>query len=157
MTTPPTPDVRRDRPIGYWLKHIDRGIETGFARLLAAHGLNRRGWQVLNTLARAPATRARLDAALAPFLTDDEPTVAGYADTLVTRGHATYDCDGLGDGGTYALTAAGRDTHARVAALVHAQRARVIAGLTPEDYTTLLRLLRRIATNLDTPEHAPPP
>lgn len=146
MTTPPAPDVRR--PLGYWLKHIDRTIEEQFAQLLAAEGLNRRAWQVLNTLAQAPATAAQLDAALAPFLTEDEPTVAGYADALLTRGDATA------DDGTYTLTSTGRQTHARVAALVRAQRARVTAGLTPDDYATVIGLLQRIAANLTTADPA---
>lgn len=137
------PDVRRDRPIGYWIKHIDRGVEAGFARLLAAEGLNRRGWQVLNTLARAPGGPADLDAALAPFLDDTTPTVTPYAEALVTRGWAHR------TGTTYALTADGTTAHARVAAAVHAARARIIDGLTAGDYDTLLRLLERVAANLE--------
>lgn len=51
------PDVREQRPLGYWLKHIDGAIEESMGRLFAADGLNRRGWQVLNTsrTPRAPS------------------------------------------------------------------------------------------------------
>jgi hypothetical protein len=40
------------RPIGYWLKHLDRLIEDTFERTLSMEGLTRRHWQVLNTLER---------------------------------------------------------------------------------------------------------
>ena len=141
--TPPTrPDVGRDRPIGYWVKRIDRGVEDDFARLLAAEGLDRRGWQVLNTLARAPGGADDLDAALAPFLDAAAPTVTPYAEALVTRGWAHR------TGPTYALTADGTTAHTRVAAAVRAARARIIDGLTADDYDTLLRLLERVAANL---------
>ncbi|HEY3686928.1 MAG TPA: MarR family transcriptional regulator [Streptosporangiaceae bacterium] len=140
--TAQSPDVRRDRPIGYWIKHIDRAVEEDFARLLAAEGLNRRAWQVVNTLAQAPATGPRLDAALAPFLTADEPTVAPYADALAARGWAVRTA------GVYALTAGGTEAHTRIAALVRAARARIVDGLTADDYAELLRLLQRVAANL---------
>src|SRR5215813_2415405 len=61
------------RPIGYWLKHLDRLIEDTFSRALAEQGLTRRHWQVLNTLAREPAGPAELTKALDPFLHDDQP------------------------------------------------------------------------------------
>ena len=56
------------RPIGYWLKHLDRLIEGNFERTLASEGLTRRHWQALNTLRTRPSTRAEIAAALAPFL-----------------------------------------------------------------------------------------
>jgi len=138
-----------DRPIGYWIKAIDAGVEAEFAELLAAEGLNRRGWQVLNTLARGPVTGAELDAALAPFRDAAEPTVTGHADAFVTRGWAVRP-------DAYELTASGRDAHARIAADVHAARARIIDGLTAEEYATLLDLLQRVAANLPGNPGEPP-
>jgi hypothetical protein len=43
------------RPIGYWLKRLDRAIEDGFDRDLASWSLTRRHWQILNTLSGGPA------------------------------------------------------------------------------------------------------
>jgi DNA-binding MarR family transcriptional regulator len=143
MASPSQPGVRRDRPIGYWVKRIDRAIEEDFERLLAAEGLNRRGWQVLNTLATAPATGPELDTALAPFLTTDEPTVAPYAEALAARGWAERTGTGA-----YALTPEGAESHTRVAAVVHTARVRIIDGLATGDYAELLRLLRIVAGNL---------
>lgn len=56
------------RPIGYWLKHLDRLIEGNFERTLASDGLTRRHWQVLNTLSTGSRTEAEIVDALAPFL-----------------------------------------------------------------------------------------
>ena len=73
------------RPIGYWLKHLDRLIETTFSRTLAGQGLTRRHWQVLNTLAHGPASPADLTKALNPFLRDDP---AGQATSRPTSSAA---------------------------------------------------------------------
>jgi hypothetical protein len=62
--------VEDRRPIGYWLKHLDRLIEDNFDRLLASEGLTRRHWQLLNTLHRGPSTHEELAEAVAPFVTD---------------------------------------------------------------------------------------
>jgi hypothetical protein len=63
------------RPIGYWLKHVDRLIEGAFDRTLADERLTRRHWQVLNTLQASPASRAEIGKALEPFLVDDSSAV----------------------------------------------------------------------------------
>jgi len=131
------------RPLGYWIKEIDRRIEEDFGRLLADEGLTRRHWQVLHTIAQGPVTSAELDRALAPFLSAGSPTVRPQADDLADRGWALMTSDG-----TATLTPAGREAHDRVAARVGAARARVIEGLSEADYVTLVGLLERVAGNL---------
>src|SRR4029450_9529752 len=59
------------RPIGYWLKHLDRPIEETFERPLSSTGLTRRHWQVLNTLNSGRTTNVELAVALRPFVVDD--------------------------------------------------------------------------------------
>ena len=49
------------RPIGFWLKLVDRLIDDGFARTLEEHGVTRRQWQLLNVLSRQRATVEQLD------------------------------------------------------------------------------------------------
>ncbi|MFF2507772.1 hypothetical protein ACFVTY_31060 [Streptomyces sp. NPDC058067] len=61
------PDVGEQRPLGYWLKHLDGAIEESMGPLFATDGLNRRGWQVLNAISYAPITIAELDETLAAF------------------------------------------------------------------------------------------
>jgi DNA-binding MarR family transcriptional regulator len=162
------------RPLGYWVKEIDRRIEAGFARLMADEELTRRHWQILTTLAQADTSRAELDTALAPFA----PTVRAQVDDLIRRGWATeaetgpfldltaagrmteaetgpvLDLTAAGratmaeTGPVLRLTAAGRAAHDRVAERVRTFRARVTEGLSEQDYATLVTLLERVAGNL---------
>ncbi|MEU8615997.1 hypothetical protein AB0C29_49245, partial [Actinoplanes sp. NPDC048791] len=73
------------RPLGYWVKEIDRRIEAEFDRLMADEELTRRHWQILTTLAQADTSRAELDTALAPFA----PTVRAQVDDLIRRAWVT--------------------------------------------------------------------
>jgi DNA-binding MarR family transcriptional regulator len=127
------------RPLGYWIKEIDRRIEADFDRLLAAEELGRRHWQILETVARADVSPAGLDAALAPFA----PTVRPQLDQLIRRGWVTEP-----RAGTVTLTAAGRAAHDRLNARVRSFRAQVTEGLSEQDYVTLVTLLERVAGNL---------
>ncbi|RSM59450.1 hypothetical protein DMB66_28045 [Actinoplanes sp. ATCC 53533] len=131
------------RPMGFWIKEIDRRIEADFGRLLADEGLTRRHWQILTTLARGATTRADLDAALAPF----DTTVRPQLDEVIRRGWAAELPD---EPAVVAvrLTADGRVAHDRVAGRVRAFRARVTDGLSEQDYVTLVTLLQRVAGNL---------
>ncbi|WMX44991.1 MarR family winged helix-turn-helix transcriptional regulator [Streptomyces roseicoloratus] len=140
-------DGTTQRPLGYWLKHIDGALEASMARLFAADSLTRRGWQVLNTVAQGPASLAGLDKALAPFLSADEPTVRPYVDDLAGRGWAHVTGDG-----TVTLTEEGRRAHERIAEQVGALRARVTESLSPEEYGMLVGLLQRVAAHLDAEE-----
>ena len=129
------------RPIGYWVKTVDRLIDDQFAAAAGEAGLTRRQWQILNVLAEQPgATREQIARALAPFLTATESIdehLAGIPDLVAVRP------DGL------ELTPAGRARLDEVRASSVAQlRERVAAGLTREEYDTTLRTLERIARNL---------
>lgn len=132
------------KPIGYWFKHIDKTLEANFAALLATEQLRRRHWQILHTLAGGALTAGALDQAVAPFLDAEDPTAAPYVATLTERGWIVAD-----DTGRYALTAPGVEAHARLLALIQSQRTAVTAGLTEDDYRELLKLLQRIAANVD--------
>ena len=127
------------RPLGYWIKEIDRRIEADFDRLLAGEDLRRRHWQILDTVARADGSPAELDAALAPFAASVRPQL----DELIRRGWVAEPQPGV-----VAITGAGRAAHDRVARLVRSFRARVTEGLSEQDYATLVALLERVAGNL---------
>lgn len=47
------------RPIGYWLKELDRLINERFDEDLAAGELSRRHWQMLHSLAEGRVRQAR--------------------------------------------------------------------------------------------------
>ena len=120
------------KPIGYWLKHLDGLIEAGFDRALG--DVSRRHWQVLNVLASGPQTLAGLKEALAPF------SPGSALDELAALGWVS---------GEPALTPVGREAHARIAQRVEVVRDRLVDGLGPEDYPTVIRVLSRMAENLE--------
>ncbi len=126
------------RPIGYWLKEVDRLIEESFERLLAEENLTRRDWQVLNTLAGGRSRSAEVDAALAPF----QPSVAPVVEALVARGWARRDGDAI------ELTTEGGTAHALISERVLAHRRALIDGISAEEYAAMIELLERMANNL---------
>lgn len=131
------------RPIGYWLKRLDRTIEDRFDRDLARWSLTRRHWQVLNTLSGGPALQSTIAEALAPFLVEGAITQQEILDDLLSRGWVEM------SNALVRLSAAGVQAHAGVSSRVNATRAKVLDGLTPEDYATVLRLLEQMTLNLD--------
>jgi DNA-binding MarR family transcriptional regulator len=129
------------RPIGYWLKEVDRLIEEDFARLLAEERLTRRHWQVLNTVAKGPRTMAELDEELSPFLSTRMPSVAPVVGELRARGWVD---------GTVALTEKGRERHREVSERVAVNRRRLTKSISAEEYRSVVDVLERMAGNLTT-------
>ncbi|MGV8876535.1 MAG: hypothetical protein ACOH1K_03370, partial [Rhodoglobus sp.] len=56
------------QPIAYWVKVVDRQIDSLFANTLEEHGITRRQWQLLTVLSRGPAGVEQLDTEIAPYL-----------------------------------------------------------------------------------------
>ncbi len=131
------------RPIGFWLKLVDRLIDDSFDALLGQARLTRRHWQVLNLLHKGPATVQQLDAEAAPFLGADEPTTRPVVDELCARGWATW-----ADRDRVALTEAGTTAHAGLLGKVSDNRRRLTQGITPDEYEATVGVLRRMAANL---------
>jgi DNA-binding MarR family transcriptional regulator len=132
------------RPIGYWLKHLDRLIEDTFSRTLAEQGLTRRHWQVLNTLARDPASPAELTKALEPFLGDDQAGQAAVVADLIRRDWASPDQDGR-----LRLTGHGRTAHQRTQEQVQRTRELMLHGIGGGEYTAAIGILSKMAANLE--------
>ena len=131
------------RPIGYWLKLVDRLIDEQFASTLEEHGVTRRQWQLLNVLFREPATVEQLDAAVAPFLlSDDGESSLDHLTELIDS--AWVDATPTG----YELTDRGRSAFERLAEVVAAQRTVVADGVTAEQYEQTVAVLERMARNL---------
>ncbi|MFM9919281.1 MarR family winged helix-turn-helix transcriptional regulator [Lacisediminihabitans sp. H27-G8] len=140
------------RPLGFWLKLVDRLIDDRFADTLEEHGVTRRQWQLLNVLSRGPATGAELDAALAPFLSAvDGETVAEHLAELVDSGWVALSPSGysLADPGRIALTA--------LASTVAKTRALTADGISEQRYAEALETLERMARNLGWTDPVPTP
>lgn len=137
-----------DRPIGFWLKEVDRLLEEGFDRALAGQGLARRHWQAMNVLQSQPQsqplTLEALGAALRPFWHPGTITLAEVVDELGRAGWITA-------GDPVALTPAGEAAHAAASGRVRAVREQLVQGLRREEYLATVDCLRRMAANLAPP------
>jgi len=131
------------RPIGFWLKLVDRLIDEQFASTLEEHGVTRRQWQLLNVLKNEPATVEQLDAAVAPFLSAEvAESSADHLAELVDSGWVAV------TRGEYELLDRGRAAFERLADVVATQRTLMTEGLTQQQYDETLAVLERMAANL---------
>ncbi|WP_432588955.1 MarR family transcriptional regulator [Streptomyces sp. HD1123-B1] len=144
--------MEEPKPIGYWLKHLDALIDADFEHALAGSGLTRRHWQVLNSLTAAPCRTDELSAALLPFWGEGAITLDEVLVSLRGRGWVGR-VEGEGEGGRWALTPLGAEGRAEAAGRVGATRRRLMDGVTAEQYHETVRVLSRMAANL---EAAPP-
>jgi DNA-binding MarR family transcriptional regulator len=131
------------RPIGWWLKEADAALDEAFDAALAGDEVDRRGWQILSSLARAPVAPAELKASLDSF--DPSSTVAAVLHHLRSRGWV-----GETEGRLH-LTDAGAAKHAELAAHVDGVRAKVTAALSQEHHDQLVALLERLVEGLRAP------
>lgn len=128
------------RPIGWWLREADARLDAAFDRGLRGRDTDRRGWQVLASLAGRPAARADLVAALGAF--DRAPAAEAVVDDLRSRGWIEE------WGGLLRLTRDGEREQLELAAIVDAVRGQVAAALPHGDYPTLVRLLEQLVAGL---------
>jgi hypothetical protein len=138
-------EIQLSHRFGYWLKRVDNLIEATQERTFAAEKLTRREWQVVSLLSRSPRDAAGLTDALRPFLGPGAITLDEVTGDLDSRGWLTRDGMGL-----YALTAAGQAGHAAVEErLNEVFRSTFLTGLTQDDYYGTMRVLQRMAENLE--------
>ncbi|MEV6432123.1 hypothetical protein [Nocardia sp. NPDC051463] len=129
------------RPIGYWLKELDRLINERFDEDLAVGELGRRHWQMLHSLAEGSRPAGEIRDALAPFWThagEWEQEVA----QLVERGFV------VADSGMLSLTDAGRATHDEAFIRIGRRRRAMVEGITDEQYFETVRILEKMAGNM---------
>jgi hypothetical protein len=125
-----------DKPIGWWVKHLDGILEDALNQALAGEDTDRRQWQLLNVAAAGgPAD------ALAPFVAGPTEVDAEVRE-LVSRGWLRVDGDRL------ALTAEGAAARDRLAVTVRMQRTRAMDGIASAEYAATIDVLRRMAANL---------
>jgi hypothetical protein len=132
-----------ERPIGFWLKLVDRLIDERFAAIIEEHGVTRRQWQLLGVIASSEATAEQLDAAIAPFL--QEGAVETSADHLAEL--VESDWVSISDG-EYELTPRGTLAYSKLSEVVAGLRRTVADGIPEPDYETTLASLERMARNL---------
>ena len=135
-----------ERPIGYWLKKLDRLIDTQFELQLSTARLSRRQWQLLNLLENNPRSVPELEAELEPFLQGVVQELSDALAGLVTRGWAESR-DNIVN-----LTETGRAQFEIVKATAAEVRQTLMRGIPPEEYRTTIDVLARMAANLEAKE-----
>ncbi|MFF0311052.1 MarR family transcriptional regulator [Streptosporangium sp. NPDC004379] len=133
-----------ERPIGYWLKHLDRLIEAAAEQALAEERLTRRHWQIMNTLHGSPQTPGGLAETLRPFWGPGSVTLEDVTGELTRRGWLTLD-----GSGRHALTPDGRAGHAMVREKMNGVRSTFLTGLTEAEYLRTVQSLRHMTGNLE--------
>jgi hypothetical protein len=132
------------RPLGFWLKLLDQLIDAQFVALLDEHGVSRRQWQLLNVVASGTgATRPQLRAALAPFLTQEEPEAWERALSGLLAGRWLEQRADL-----LVLTEEGQTSYRRLREVVGRNRGSVTQGISEAEYDQTLQVLERMARNL---------
>ena len=129
--TPLPPDRR---PLGYWLRVVDELLTREFAAALAAEGITRRDWMLINVISGdvdAPELRERL-ARKGKRLRGLEER-----DWVVQQGD-----------GTWALTELGRTEKERIGGIVDGIRSRVVDAVGPDAYAAMTASLESIAREL---------
>lgn len=121
------------RPLGYWLRAVDRLISIEFARALAAEGVDRRDWMLLNAVSGTVQ---------APWIAERLARRSGRVRRLADRGWIT-ESDGM-----WTLTEAGTETFERLSSVVEGVRRRVSEAVSPEDFATTRASLEAIAEAL---------
>ena len=128
------------KPIGHWLKTLDRLIDENFDRALAAEGVQRRHWQILNIVKTSPATNSTIATALGPFWSEGAITLDEVLADMTRRGWITgHEPRQLTAAGEAALDAIRERT---------SLREKIMAGLTAEQYTQTVAVLEQMAANL---------
>jgi hypothetical protein len=134
--------MTEQRPIGWWVKHLDDLLEQVVDRSLAADGLTRRHWQVLHALSFGSMDERDVRDVLAPF---GGPVDAGsvVAD-LTARGWVTR-----GEDGRFGHSGAGRAAEERLFGRITQLRRAVTDGLSAEEYERTVTALERMAANVE--------
>ena len=122
------------RPIGYWLRAVDRLISREFADAFAEAGIDRRDWMLLGALAG--------DVEL-PAFAERFARKGKRLRGLAERGWVEEQGDG-----TWTLTDEGRAARERLSAAVDGIRSRIADAVSPEDYATTVASLEAMAREL---------
>lgn len=130
------------RPIGFWLKLVDRHLEDGLDEVLATNGLTRRDWQTLNAVRDGASSPSEVETRLAPFLEESEAPIDVVVEDLIADGWLEQADSEIG------LTESGRARYEDLIGRVAEFRRGAVAGVSDDEYCQTVAVLERMATNL---------
>jgi DNA-binding MarR family transcriptional regulator len=130
-------------PIGYWLKRADTLFTELTNQLQAANGVTRSEWQVLNLLYEAGGlSYERLFEFMRTFVKPPE------LDAILAR----FKREGWverTEEGVFQLSEEGQSRHSEILDIQQEARQQAFTGVNEEEYATLMRVLQRIVSNLE--------
>ena len=141
MNTPETP---APRPLGFWLRALDASLSREIDGRLAAEGVTRRDWMLLNVI------DGSVDA---PWPSRPDRDLGRGRGPGRGRGrHLRYLADRgwveeAGDG-SLSLTDAGREAKQRLAGIIDEVRSRLVETVGEQDYETTVRSLEALTRSL---------
>jgi DNA-binding MarR family transcriptional regulator len=136
-------NIESERPIGYWLRKLDRLIDGQFVVKLGEAGLSRRQWQVLSLIEDGPRSVPELQSELEPFLQDAPDDLSDALSGVVTRGWAEV------QNNIVKLTGTGQSQFELIKAQVTELRQSLTVGISPEEYQVTVDVLARMAANIE--------
>jgi DNA-binding MarR family transcriptional regulator len=136
-------DTAAERPIGYWLKTLDRLIDGQFESRLGDAGLSRRQWQILKLLHDGARSMPELQDELEPFLHDAPDELDDAVTGLLSRGWADA------QNAVISLSQTGEAQFGLVRANIAELRQDLAAGISPEEYRATVDVLVRMVANLE--------
>ena len=136
-------DAAAERPIGYWLKTLDRLIDGQSESRLGDAGLSRRQWQILNLLHDGARSVPELQDELAPFIQDAPDELDDAVTGLLSRGWADS------QNAVISLSKTGEAQFGLVTANIAELRQDLAAGISPEEYRATVDVLVRMVANLE--------
>ena len=138
-----------ERPVGYWLKLVDRLIDQSFDDVFHRTGLTRRHWQVLNMIRDGVGDATTVDSVLSPFTAVGGSGPAGQAAgvraeiaDLQARGWVTQ------VGARWEVTVAGQHAYHDLLDAVSVSREQLAEGISREQYEQTIATLEQMARNL---------
>ncbi len=129
------------RPVGFWVRLLDRLIEAGLDAALEPLGLTRRQWQLLNLLAVAPRSAEAVRQELGAFLSE-RGAAARVVSSTREQGLIVL------EQGCLTLSEAGVARLSEAAQVVRAARERISVGVNRADYATTVATLEGMCRNL---------
>ena len=131
----------QDRPIGFWIKAVDRALDRAIDRLHEDTGFTRRRWQVMNAVAaRARGTAEAIAADLRPMLSLEE--VGAELEAMEASALLETTPQGV------RLTDAGHGMRTTLSVRQEELRRRAVRGVEAADYATTIATLARVLDNL---------
>lgn len=134
-------------PLGYLVKRLDEALTNYVDRLLGErHQLGRSHWQLLRTVHNQPGMK-RSDFADSARIFYDEEKLRTLIDDLTRRGWLLVEDSDLG--ALLRLTDEGERGFAHMARTQDSSWARLLEGLTEDDYKLVLTRLEQMIANLE--------